>query len=140
MSGQRLVPLEPGQQAQETDESPITQMPLHPAADELIRRRVYQFAAALVHQAKLIAFTQDDDMVTRNHVHEALERLDSRKQANWVQTLLLTFGSAFFGGGVQGFITEVSNNRPAWIITYGVLALVGLVMVSLGLILMVRKH
>lgn len=140
MSHQTPLPPEPESQAQQTDEGGITRVPLHPAADDLIRWRVYQFAASLVHQAKLIAFMRDDDLVTRNHVNEALERLNRQRESSWLQALLLTIGSAFFGAGVQGFITEVSNNRPSWIVTYGVLALVGMILVSLGIILMARKR
>jgi hypothetical protein len=100
---------------------------------------VYQFAAALVHQSKLIAFQRDDDLVTRNHVNEAFETINRQRETNWAQALLLAIGSAFFGAGVQGFITELSNNRPVWIAVYVVLAFAGMFLLSLGIILMVRK-
>jgi hypothetical protein len=122
------------QETETFDQSDVIHVPVHPRALELAHQHILKFAADLLVQAKLLAYREGDEVVSRSHIDGALESIKRERETSWRRNFLLALGSAFFGAGVQGFITELSaSNRPLWTAVYIVAAFVGLVLVFVGL-------
>lgn len=93
-------------------------------SEELVKKYVRDFTAALIANAKLETHNTGEKTVTIKHIEKALELIISRKRNNTSQFILM-IGSALFGAFVQGFISEVMNGNITLIVVYVILGFIG---------------
>lgn len=98
---------------------------IHPDAKALARSLVDNFANTLLLEAKNLAYKRKDEIVLKNHVAEAFDHIQKRKERDWVKQLALIFGGAFIGAGVPGFATELLNNNAIGVAAYSIIGLAG---------------
>jgi|AGTN01.1.fsa_nt_gi hypothetical protein len=98
---------------------------LHPDAKVLARSFVDSFANTLLLEAKNIAYKRKDEIVLKNHVSEAFDHIQKKKERDWVKQLALIFGGAFIGAGVPGFITELMSDHTVGVAAYAIIGLAG---------------
>jgi hypothetical protein len=106
---------------------------LHPAAEALAQRHINDFATSLLQQAKTLAHQRKDDVVTSNHIKEALNIIHKEQKQSWWRELIIMIGSALFGAFIQGFITALLTEHVLLIAIYTLLGLVGMSLVFWGL-------
>lgn len=115
----------------------IATLPLDDGAEEVIETVSEDLARILTVQAKVFAFRQKDDIVLRRHVYEAQDAISRERQRTGIKEYGIAIGSALFGAFLSGFMTELSNENPvreSWVALYVILGIVGLLMLSWGLL------
>ena len=102
-------------------------------AKEALKQYAKDYAAAILHNARLIAYRDHALEVKRVHIEEAIETINKSKKRPWSRDLLITIGGALFGAFVQGFIQELSDGNTILIAVYVVLGFIGVLLVFQGL-------
>lgn len=111
----------------------VIEKPLHPRAQEMAAGHVEEFADALVLQSKTLATLDGVDEVQGIHVAAARELiLKAGQTKSRSSELLALFGAALFGAFIQGFLQELSNNRPTWMAVYAAAGFLGMLLVFWG--------
>lgn len=116
------------------DADAIVSKELHQSASEKAQEYIDDFAAALVLQAKILAFRDKKAaLVLRHHVEEAAEFISSGKKKDRLRELLKILGGVFFGAFVPGIMTSLPANDIQMTVIYIILGFVGMLLVLLGL-------
>lgn len=111
----------------------IITRPFHAHAERLARDYSLDFATSLILQAKLLAHSRGDDVVTQRHVEDARYVLRSQQeQESWTRQFLNLIGSAIFGASFAAFVREALTSSPnmSWIVGFGVAGFLALILVS----------
>ena len=109
--------------------SRITNMELHPPAEQQIEQFVDDFTTAILYQSKVIAFQRQADLVITRHVEEAYEIIRRQGvQRNRSREFRTFIGSALFGAFVPGFIGSLLESNIILLILFVGLGFVGLTM------------
>ena len=103
-------------------------------AEEALKQYVQNYAGAILHHAKVIAYRSNSVQVQSSHVEEAIEIINRSKKQLWSKDMLLTVGGAFFGTFVQGFVTEFSTKdvNASAVVIYVILGFLGSFLVFWG--------
>ena len=117
------------------DSSPWTEVDidLHPKAAQRTRQYVYEYALALVMQAKTLAFSKRAQEVTPTHIDQAFDILNDASQRARLKLIAIILGSALFGAFVQGFVSEISAGQAFLIAANAGMGFVGLFIALWGL-------
>ncbi len=114
----------------------VASLALHKDAKDSIKSKTTWFSANLTSQAKLIANMNGHNVVIAKDVDEAMDVFfRERRPRSWLTHAAGPFGGILLGVGVPNFITEVSRSggpRPAQIVAFAVLALLGAVVTIVG--------
>lgn len=110
----------------------IPQRDLHPNADQEIVKRRDEYTDVLLVQSELIAAIEGSDEVQKVHVDRAADIVaTTRVKDTGRRELAFLFGSALIGAFLQGFITELSNERPKIMAAYTGMGIIGIVILWL---------
>jgi len=116
----------------------IDSVRLHPEARKEIKERTQWFVEILTAQSKLNARKQKQNYVQKNHVDLAYKDFTKGWQTpSYYWDLIVTFGGIIIGVGMPGFIQELQRAegiRGFWITIYTVISVIGVFMVSGGII------
>ncbi len=112
----------------------VTNIDLHPQADQTARDLIANYAEALLLQSKTLAVLQGVDEVQSIHVRSAQDILFSQgPKRGRAKELVTIFGAALFGAFLQGFVTELAAGRALWIAVYVAMGVLGMLLVFLAL-------
>ena len=105
----------------------------HPQAEKLIKQYISHFATSLILQAKTLAFKNDAELVLKNDVQEALDKITKERNQIWGKQFTIVVGGAFFGAFIQGFVTALSADNTSLLAIYTLLGFVGMLFLFIGL-------
>jgi len=106
---------------------------LEERADSALKQYAKDYAAAILLNARLIAYRNNSEQIELSHVEKAIENISKTKKNLWSKDLVITIGGALFGAFVQGFITELSNGNPILVAVYVILGFAGIMLVFWGI-------
>ncbi len=112
---------------------PDNEKKLDDSAETALKQYAKDYAAAILLNAKIIAYRNNAKKIALSHVEEAIEHINKTKKRQWSKDLLITVGGAFFGAFVQGFITELSSGNSILVAVYVMLGFAGVLMVFWGI-------
>lgn len=112
----------------------IAKKEIHQEAEVLLEKIVSEYGAAVLLQARILAYQRGFEVVSKNHIQEALEKLRNNKEEKWWQNFLLLLGGTLLGTFAQGFITELQKSKiePLWVAIYVALGFIGILCVFTG--------
>jgi len=104
---------------------------MHANAEYLIEKYVSDFTESIINQSKLLAFIKRDDLVTSNHVRDAVNIIFKNYQENnRSRDLSIAIGGAMLGAFIQGLATELQAGRiSTFALMYAFLGVIGLFLI-----------
>lgn len=103
----------------------IGSLRLTPEAETRVEELSNVYTAALVMQAKTLAYGRQDELVLPNHVNGASQNLRSTAPGTFWQETFIALGSIVFGAGLSALITQFMNGPTASLLWIG-LSVVGI--------------
>lgn len=146
------VQLQSAQREVPTIEVPKIEVPkiedyeFHVQAELLVKQFGADYAASIINQAKVLAFTERANEVQSVHVEHARDLIFERQMKPESQgkslgrELLLFVGGAVLGAGVHGFPSDLSAGNKMLTVTWFIFCLVGLALAFFGLLLGIRRE
>jgi hypothetical protein len=109
-------------------QSKITNLDVRSDAEKLAEEETRKFSEALMLEAKIIAYKNDLDTVSKSHITEAVNNLRNKKDRNKWVNLKFVFSGGLIGAFVQGFPAELSNNHPILVILFVTFGFIGVIL------------
>jgi hypothetical protein len=120
----------------------IDRLEFHDDAKKLALTVSKEFLTSLLLRARLAAWDEGAELVLTPHVKEADSDIRRQRRAEGaLGQLLIAFGGALSGGGVQGFVAEVRSDQISGMTVsiYALMALIGAVMVFWAVVASLKK-
>jgi hypothetical protein len=114
---------------------PADEIQLPPEAEKLVEEEAARFLTSHILGAKFLAYSQRNEMVLKQHVHETIRIIRSAPRRAWGKEFVIILGGAFLGAFVPGLITELGAAvvKPLNVLLYTGLGFLGVLGIVWGL-------